>query len=560
MQQRTDSELLREYARDGAEGAFREIVERHTDLVYSAALRHLSSTSQAGDVAQEVFSDLVRKAPSLADRLPAGASLAGWLFRSTRFAALNQLREDRRRAARERQAMDQSALENEPGPDWEQLRPMLDEVMDGLDDDDREALLLRYFKNQDYRSVGIALGVSDDAAQKRVSRALDRLRDALGRRGLAAGPAGLAILLSTHAVQAAPQGFAAVISAGALAGAATQTTLLAATGAIAMTATQKILVTLTISALAGAGLYQAQRASTWKHEAAKLQQEQAPVQAELQAVRQQRDAASNQVAALSEEIDRLKKNPSEVLKLRGEVGRLRQETASNATNSMLNKLTGDPAARKLLRDQQKAGMSAIFKEFAKRAGLDDQQAEKFNELLTDNVMDNIDRIQQVLREGKSPEQMVPEFDQLDAGLRQQLQAMLGPDAYAQYQDYQRNLLSYLSSEQFKPMLAGDPAADDKTHQIYAALQAETQAALAAAGLSPDYQAVPILNFRNIASTADAERSIQLLNDIYTRALQRLNGVLTPDQIEKFKGFQATALANTRAALAMNRRIMGPAGQ
>jgi DNA-directed RNA polymerase specialized sigma24 family protein len=109
MQEKSDVELLREYAQDGNEAAFREIVVRHTDLIYSSALRQMASPDLAQDVAQGVFSDLARKARPLANSLEQNASLLGWLFRSTPFAALNQLRDDRRRQARESHCHDCSA-------------------------------------------------------------------------------------------------------------------------------------------------------------------------------------------------------------------------------------------------------------------------------------------------------------------------------------------------------------------------------------------------------------------------------------------------------------------
>jgi len=103
--EKTDTQLLREYAEDGNEAAFREIVVRHTDLIYSAALRQVVSPDLARDVAQRVFTDLASKARFLLKTWNPSTSLLGWLYRGTRFAALDQLRQDRRRQARERQAM-----------------------------------------------------------------------------------------------------------------------------------------------------------------------------------------------------------------------------------------------------------------------------------------------------------------------------------------------------------------------------------------------------------------------------------------------------------------------
>src|SRR6266516_6605460 len=231
MQPLSDVQLLREYAEHGAETAFAEIVARHTNLVYSAALRQVDSPDIAAEVAQSVFIGLARGARSLSRKLAENASLAGWLCRSARNISLNLRRDEFRRHSRERQAMENLDSIPDTTPDWERLRPVLDEAMSELSEPDYDALLMRFFNNQDLRSVGVALGVSDDAAQKRVSRALDRLRDLLSQRGIKTSATALSIILSANAVQAAPAGLAVTISsAAALAGSAVQTsTAIAAT-------------------------------------------------------------------------------------------------------------------------------------------------------------------------------------------------------------------------------------------------------------------------------------------------------------------------------------------
>ncbi len=167
-------------------------------------------------------------------------SLAGWLHRATRYTALNHLRDTRRRLTNERQAMEQLLTNSEPAANWEQIRPVLDEALDSLNDEDREALLLRYFKNHDFRAVGLALGVSDDAAQKRVTRAVERLREFFSKRNVTIGASGLVVLISANAIQAAPAGLAIAISTAALAGTAVATTTaIAVTKTIAMTTLQK---------------------------------------------------------------------------------------------------------------------------------------------------------------------------------------------------------------------------------------------------------------------------------------------------------------------------------
>ena len=123
MDERSDVELLRDYAGAGQEAAFQELVARYTDLVYSAALRQVDSPDVAGDIAQSVFTDLARKAGPLAEKSPANGSLAGWLHRGTRYLALNHHRDTRRRLRNERQAMEQLLINSESAPDWEHIRP-----------------------------------------------------------------------------------------------------------------------------------------------------------------------------------------------------------------------------------------------------------------------------------------------------------------------------------------------------------------------------------------------------------------------------------------------------
>src|SRR6185436_2080988 len=175
MNEGSDKQVLMDYAARHDDAAFAEIVRRYRDLVYSAAQRQVSP-ADAAEVAQSIFIDLAGKADSVAARLSGESSLAGWLHRGTRFAALKHLRAAHRRVANETQAMQQLPSHHDDNTDWAHIQPVLDEAIDSLADADREALLLRFFKNHDFRAVGSALGVSDDAAQKRVSRALERLR------------------------------------------------------------------------------------------------------------------------------------------------------------------------------------------------------------------------------------------------------------------------------------------------------------------------------------------------------------------------------------------------
>jgi RNA polymerase sigma factor (sigma-70 family) len=210
-----DADLLQRYAQSRSEGAFAELVRRHVDLVYSAALRQVGGDPhRAEEVTQMVFISLARKASSLA-RHPV---LLAWLHQSTRFAAANVRREEGRRSAHERAAaVEAGGAEGSEDPaEWERLRPVLDDAVNELNRSDREAVLLRFFANQPFAEVGRKLGLSENTARMRVERALAKLQSGLARRGITSTAAALSIALSGNAVLAAPAGIATSAAGAAL--------------------------------------------------------------------------------------------------------------------------------------------------------------------------------------------------------------------------------------------------------------------------------------------------------------------------------------------------------
>ena len=321
-------QLLADYVRNHSESAFGELVARHLDLVYSTALRLLNGDAhRAEDVAQIVFTDLAKTAGTLAPEV----MLGGWLHRHTCFVAANTIRGERRRQAREREAVEMNLLEQDsPEADFSRLAPLLDETINQLDEPDRVAILLRFFEQKGFRIVGESLDSSEDAARMRVNRALEKLRELLAQRGIRTPAAALSVIIAANAIQAAPAGLAVNISTTAFTASAASTSTAIATAT--MTALQKTLVAATVAILAGAGIFEAHQSSRLRQQIQSSRGERASLLGQIQQLQRERDEATNRLAGLLLENSRRNSNPdkTELLRLRGEVTQLKATETQNA--------------------------------------------------------------------------------------------------------------------------------------------------------------------------------------------------------------------------------------
>jgi RNA polymerase sigma factor (sigma-70 family) len=214
-----DKELLRQYAEGKSETAFGEFVRRHVSFVYSVALRRVGGDVHlAQDVTQRVFADLARKSTVLFRH----RAINGWLFVSTRYAAAEAVRRERKRKEREQEAIifHQAQLEGPPESEWEHLRPGLDDLVGKLAEKDREAMLLRFVQNLSFAEIGKRLGLNENTARMRVERALEKMRGRLGRQGVKSTAGALALVLAGQSGVAVPTGLAAAATASAVASSA----------------------------------------------------------------------------------------------------------------------------------------------------------------------------------------------------------------------------------------------------------------------------------------------------------------------------------------------------
>lgn len=336
-----DAELLRRYAKEGANDAFSALVERHVNLVYSAALRQLNGDAHlAADATQLVFTDLARKAGALVGH----RVLAAWLFTSTRFVTAKLVRGERRRQVREVEAQLMQAMNHDDPTaklDWDRVRPVLDDALGALTPPDREAILLRFFEGRDYAGVGRQLNVTSNTARMRVERALDKLRALLERRGVTSTSAALAAALANQVVLAAPAGLAATVAGTALAGGATALGIATAgttgTGGLAAVVNFMSMTKLQLGfsgalAVAGASgfVLQADTNAELREEAARLREQNAVVTT-LQ-------AENLQLARLAVEVDEMRRDDAEFARL---------QTVASSLRTRLQELTRAEEARRL---------------------------------------------------------------------------------------------------------------------------------------------------------------------------------------------------------------------
>lgn len=317
-----DHDLLRAYADHRSEAAFSSLVERHIGLVYSAALRQVRDPHLAQEITQTVFILLASKAHTLKKE----TVLAGWLYRTASFAACDLLKAQHRRQRREQLAFQmQTTSADDSG--WEKVAPLLDEALAQLGTKDRDAVLLRFFDQKSLAEVGAALGANEEAARKRVARAVDKLRAIFVRRGCVMPVATIMGLLTAKAVHAAPLGLSSAISAtAALSDAGLQYAgTMAAAKTLVMTTLQKTLIASAIAAAVGTGVYETRRASQWKAQFQTLQQQQEEFERQIQQLGLERDGATNQLAAARQASEELRRNTAEIPKLRGELARWRRE-------------------------------------------------------------------------------------------------------------------------------------------------------------------------------------------------------------------------------------------
>lgn len=431
------ADLLQRYAEQGAEDAFAEFVRLHFNLVYSAALRQVWGNAHgAAEVAQNVFTDAARRARFLA----AHPAIVGWLYTSTHFWAAKFRRTEQRRHRREQVAY---AMNEDSTPvDWSEVRPHLDHAMQALSDRDREAVLMRFFEQMSFAAIAEKLGVQENAAQMRVSRALDKLRGILARRGVTSTAAALGTALAHEAVAAAPQGMCATVTTAALVKAGGSGLGAAAVAWHFMITSKTIVGTLGVltAIVVGCGWYASVRAHHSAETADRAQRELGYV---ASAIRDRADLLASLTRAPVPAGSR-PATPSAPAR------RPDTEAASDLARTIGRELTENPELRRSLGRRARAIYHLEHLELYRQLGLTAEQIDAVEKVRLKASSDELDLMEAAAELGhttlanvdpqlSAPTSLAQAHQEVVAREYDTLRPILGDKALAEFQNYERLL-------------------------------------------------------------------------------------------------------------------------
>jgi hypothetical protein len=473
--------------------------------------------------------------------------LAGWLFRTARLTAANYLRTEMRRVRRENEAYMQSNPSDNTGQLLQQVAPALNEVIDSLREKERNAIVLRYLQGKNYREVAAALGGSEEAAQMRVSRALEKMRRLFARRGLALSVAALGGVLAAQGTQAAPSGVAATISAAAVKGATlSASTLSVAEGTLRLMAWTKVKFAIGAGAVAllawqyHQNAAQARQLDSARETLAHSRQAYAAQEDQIAALAGQSTAIAETRQSQAQELERL---------------RARRKIAAGAsqakplagTKTLLSATLQDPEARELLRTQMVNSYRIRYGALAEELKIEPEEGEKLVQLAGDGAMKILEAVA-AFTDGKfSAEAALKVEAEAIQNATNQVRLKLGDEGLAKFDEYTRSYPAQTLVAQFDRQLGPFPIS-----------------AFQRAGLMKIFQAEPVEMTRQLAGEIPVELVVnpEELDQRFAQqaaANQRIRGraagVLSTDQVETLEAMQADNLTSEkRQILRMLRKL------
>jgi RNA polymerase sigma factor (sigma-70 family) len=529
-----DMELLREYATRHSEEAFATLATRHIDLVYTAALRHTRNHHQAQEVTQAVFVVLARKAGSLNPR----TVLAGWLFQTARLTAANYVRGETRRVRREQEACMQSDPNDHTEESWRHVAPILNEIIGDLREKDRDAIVLRFLQGKDYRQVAAALGATEEAAQMRVSRALEKMRKMFARRGVVLSAAALGSAIAAQGTQAAPAGLAATVAAGAAHGVAlTTSTLTLAEGTLKIMAWTKAKVVIGAGVVVLLAFQHHQNAVQARQITAARQKLDGQAQA-LAAAESQTQELEQQTAGILETERSQQQDLERLLARRKAAGQGSQSLAgARAPATLLSATLSDPGGREALRQGLLAASRARWSPLIGELKLDEAKTEKLLGIGADWGLRNLEAVA-AFTEGKlAAEAAVQAEADTEREATNQIRSLLGEAGFAKYDECQQTFPARTLVQQFDKQLGPFPLSAIQDQALARVIEAEPPEV--AGGLAGDF------TVRQLVSPDGLDRRFQEQTESNQRILQAAAGFLSPEQVEALRLMQTFNMSSQK---------------
>jgi RNA polymerase sigma factor (sigma-70 family) len=486
-----DSELLRRYADEKSDDAFRELVRRHLSVVYAAALRQVHGDAHlAQDVAQRVFITLAQKARSLRGQ----RALVGWLYTAARYEGARVVRSEMRRRRREAGAAAMETFDSTALPE-EQLRTVLDEAMTQLGGSEREAVLLRFFSGHSFAEIGGVLQISEEAARKRVDRALDKLRENLGRRGMVSTASALATALNAYAAPAVSPTLMAAVTAGVCQQLATTT---AVPLALFMSSTKALALAAGVLVLAGALVWHD------RNTLAQAETRRATATAELASANDREAKLAAELALVRHDVAEAEKPATPPRRNGARVAATRVAATGPAAAAYLS----DPKFRELTRTSAKARVHLEFQRLYRQLGLTSEQIARFEDIMAQQDQARYDAA--IVRANGGDEQTV--YQRSGPEWSQAMRELLGNHGFTQLQDYLKTtaVRAFVDNFAVQATAIGTPVSPELSDRI---------AALALAN-DATYQQGKGTNPGNVNWNAVWDPAAKLLNPDQLALLQR----------------------------------------
>lgn len=457
-----DAECLHRYAETRDQSAFSDFVHRNLRLVYSAAFRQTSrDVHLAEDVTQIVFTTAAQQAKALA-RHPV---ISAWLHQTTRNAAIDALRSRQRRLHREETASAMTEVNTEPDnpPDWDKIGPELDKVVDSLRQEDRDAIILRFFGEKSFADIGRQLQLNENAARMRVERALEKMRVALSRKGIVSSVTALSVIMADKAAIAAPAGLGTASVAAALSAPA-------ATGVISVLGILKIMsITKITAGLATVVALVSLATAVHEYRAARSAEQALNDFKATQLAKHTATAQSN--PATESTSSQAEPQKSTTPTIAAAPTKAQPENPFAAVMALLT----NPAIQAQSSLQTKIRLDTQYASLFKKLNLPPEQLEQFKNLVVEKQMVAFDSITAANEQGINPFSNPQGFFQVvgaaEKNVDNQIGALLGESGFKQFNEYQatvpaRNTVTILSQAL---SFTSAPLTDLQSEQVVRAL-------------------------------------------------------------------------------------------